>query len=445
MSARPGASVTSTSEMDPDEEKPDSSGDETDESGGATPWLPPDDRLWRHPSEVRAHPGNVAGRESWLGRLSHGANAPLWFVGAVSGIAGALLSAGILIATGVVGAQAPVLPLTTSIVPSTAPEAGQGSANLTAILEMVEPSIVSLSVNGPQGVALGSGVIVSTDGAECYVLTDSALFFEGGANAQVQVTSDWGDVAVGYLVGTDPSSGIAVVRVALTPTSAVSTANLGTVANMQTGEEVLSVGSLVAAGSSNESSFALGYINDTSSYLQPVNGASNGMFSMMVADMAIGSSDYGGALVDSSGAVLGITNPVSTQLGQVALTYVTPIDIAMADVSSMLKTKQPAPHPWLGILQATDVSGPLAKQLGVAGAVQVDGVAVGSPAARAGISDNDVVTAVGGQTVASVGALIAWMASARPGQMVVVDWLSAGRRRQADITLGTQPASANAT
>jgi S1-C subfamily serine protease len=117
----------------------------------------------------------------------------------------------------------------------------------------------------------------------------------------------------------------------------------------------------------------------------------------------------------------------------------------MADMEAMIKGGGQADvHPWLGILQATDISGTGAQDLGVAGAIEVESVAVGSPAAKAGIADNDVVTAVAGHPAAatSVGALIAWLALAKPGWVVSVDWLHGGHRRQADITLGTQPATA---
>ena len=142
------------------------------------------------------------------------------------------------------------------------------------------------------------------------------------------------------------------------------------------------------------------------------------------------------------GALIGIANQVSSQLARPGLTYVTPIDTAMADMYAMIKAGgQAEAHPWLGILQATDISGPGAQELGVAGAIEVESVAVGSPAAKAGIADNDVITAIAGHPAASVGALIAWMALAKPGEVVSVDWLHSGHRHQADITLGTQPAT----
>jgi S1-C subfamily serine protease len=434
--------------MGPEDEQGHGAADDPEDDGPGAPWLPPDDRLWRHPSEVFANSGAgsnglVAVAARWVRR----AEARIWLVGVLSGVVGALVGAGVLVVAGATGeAPAPVRTSVSStpIVHVKGPSSSDDfPADVTATLDIVEPSIVGVTVDGAQGLATGSGVIVNMTGDECYVLTDSSLFSEAGPSSQVQVVSYWANVRTAYLVGTDQSSGLALVKFTTLPF--VTTAELGSVADIETGEEVFSVGSQWVAGSSNGSNFAFGYINDNASYLQPDNGASNAMFSMLVADMTVGTSSYGGALVDASGEVLGITNPVNGQESEAGLTYVTPIDTAMADVTSMIKDGQLAPHPWLGILQATDVrvSGPGVQRLGVSSAVQVDSVGSGSPAARVGIADNDIVTTVGGRAISSVGALIAWLSDARPGEVVDIGWVHDGRSHKSDITLGTQPASAN--
>jgi putative serine protease PepD len=376
----------------------------------------------------------------------------VWSVGVASGLLGALATAGILAGFGIIGTAAPAAPPVTQASVLTVPgtEPAQGSSGITALLDTVDPSVVGLNITDAQGVATGAGVIASMSGDECYVLTSSALF-AAVPISQVQVTDYWGDVSNGALVGagTDPPSGIAVVRVtfpALATQDAASVgAQVGTVADIQTGESVLAVGSSSVAGSSNATNFASGYISDTSTYLQPINGASDAMFSMLIANMTASSSLYGGPVVDQGGHVVGILGPAPGQGGQNAATsvaYVTPIDTAMADLTWMQRYHQAVAHPWLGVLQATDITGPAAKRFSVAGAVQVDTVASGSPAARAGIRDGDVITSLGGNVV-SVGVMIAWLADARPGQVVSIAWSHDGHHRRADITLSTQPATAN--
>jgi serine protease Do len=196
------------------------------------------------------------------------------------------------------------------------------------------------------------------------------------------------------------------------------------------------------SAASGGSYFADGPITDQVSYIQPPNDGSAALFSMLVADMAVDTSAYGGPLVDGEGNLIGVTNPASSQMQKPDLTYITPVDVVMADVSSLVRYGHLPAHAWLGIMQATDVNGPEASQMGVQAAVRVDAIAPGSPLAKAGAQVNDVITAIAGTSTTSAGALVAWMADARPGQVVGVNWLHQGHRRSADVTLAAQPAAA---
>jgi S1-C subfamily serine protease len=423
-------------------------GDGDDEEPEASPWLHPDDRLWRHPSEVRNNPPvTPTVHRSPFWRFAHNAQARLWFVGALSGLLGALLSIGALVATGEVGNQPQYITSKTTAPPvATDPHNQTSVPNMIGTLGTVDPSIVGVTVNGPNGVESGSGVVIPpTVGNASYIVTDANLFSASGSDSAVQVTTDWDSTLPASLVGTAPASGIALLKAVLTPQKDVTTASLGSVANIQTGEQVQMVGSLPEAASDNASNFTIGYINDTLSFFQPMNGSSNAMFSMLVANFALtqGSPDYGGAVVDGSGNVLGIA--IYVQGASDDLTYVAPIDTVMAEATAMIKGGQPGPFPWLGVLQATDLSGPAAQNLGLTGGVQVEAVASGSPVAKAGLKDNDVITNIGGRSLPSVGALIEWLANVKPGNVVTLGWLHGVHRETSAITLGTQPESATSS
>ena len=428
--------------MSPDDTTPQGSGDDFDDEPTGPSWLPPDDRLWRHPSEVAGDP--VATRMAAAPARWHFARrlrTSQWVVGVISGLVGALVAAGVLAGTGALGAGTPVITtMRSNSVVSVPPTSSAGG--MTAIVDMVSPSVVGVNVNGAQGQAAGSGVIVSSTGNTCYLVTDSSLFDQAGPSSQVQVSDYWGGSAPGHLVGTDPSAGIAVVKFSLSP-CASSAATAGTVASVQTGEPVVAVGAASVAIASNASPFASGYISDTATYLAPVNGATDGMYSMLVANLDTGQSGVGDAVVDGTGEVLGIAMSPAGSPGMEGVDYVAPIDLVMADVTAIIKTGQPAPHPWLGVTQATDISGPGAQRMGLKGAVQVQNLAAGSPAAKAGLQDNDVLTAISGQKLSSVGQLIAWLATAPPGEVCSLNWLHDGKARHANITLGQQPPSVN--
>ena len=88
----------------------------------------------------------------------------------------------------------------------------------------------------------------------------------------------------------------------------------------------------------------------------------------------------------------------------------------------------------INVLQATDLTNP--------DGIQVESVGSGSPVARAGVADNDVITTLDGRSVATVGELIEWLSTARPGQVMSISWLDDDHRHSAVVTLGNQPASA---
>lgn len=423
--------------MEPGENKPDNPGEEDRPS---TPWLPPEDRLWRHPSEVRAHPASEVGRPSPVGRLLGLPGVATWGIGLLSGCVAAIATACVLLVSGAVPTSSPPATSPPQASQVSTPRTSAGAV-ITSVLDNVDPAVVGVTVNGPQGEATFSGVIVTTSGEQSYILTDSSEF--AGGSSQVQVTSDWGEVADAHLVGVDPNAGIALLRAVLTPVKNIVTATPGSVANVQDGEQILCVSSLYMAGANNGPNFTIGYMSDVASYIQPESGASDGMFSMLVASMSVSPWDYGGAIVDTNGNVLGILVPVPAQSNQAGLAYVAPIDTVMTDVAALMKNGQPSPHPWLGILDATDLLGPGAQKLGLQGAVEVETVAAGSPVAKAGIADNDVITSLAGHPVGSVGALIAWLASAKPGEVVNIAWRSGNTRHSKNITLATQPGSAN--
>jgi len=355
-------------------------------------------------------------------------------VGVAGGLTGALLCGGVLWVAGDLGPKVVDLHVTYGSQPVRPQSASPGVAS---IADEVEPSVVGLSVTGASGPAYGSGVVVYSGGTTSYALTDEALFAEAGSGPQVQVTTYSGTTRPAQLALLDPEDGIAVVKMDWAPRA---TALLGTAGSIGTGEPVFAVGSTWASATSQGSYFSTGTITDQESYVQPDN-SSPGMFSLLVANIDVDPSAAGGPLVDGNGFVLGITNPVSAQLQKPGLSYVTPIDTAMADVDELVRYGHISPHGWMGVLEGTDITGPGAAQMGLEGGVQVDAVAPGSPLAKAGLQDGDIITAIDRSPTSSVGALIGLMADAQPGEVAAINWDHLGHRKSADVTMVAEPAS----
>lgn len=412
------------------------SGDDGEEEAPRSSWLPPDDRLWRHPSEVRVNPAPLivpVARRRLRQRLV-GSFASVAAVSVASGLTGALLCAGLLWVAGDLGPKVTNLYKVVGTSPVRPVSVGAATASIP---DVVEPWVVGLSVTGAAGPAYGSGVVVYSGGNISYALTDEALFAEAGGGPQVQVTNYAGVTRPGQLVLLDPGDGIAVVKLGWATRS---TALLGTAASLGTGEQVFAVGSTWASATSQGSYYAAGTITDQESYVQPDN-SSAGMFSMLVAAINVDPSAAGGPLVDANGYVLGITNPVSAQLQKPDLSYVTPIDTAMADVDELVRYGHITPHGWMGVLEATDITGPGAAQMGLQGGVQVDALVPGSPLAKAGLQVGDIITAIDHSPTSSVGALIFLMADAQPGVGALVNWAHQGHREGAYVTMVAEPAT----
>lgn len=414
-------------------------GEDPEEGRDRPGWLHPDDRLWRHPSEVRAHPSPSPPPRpvpllAWF--KGHPART-LVPVSLLSGLFGALACTGLLYSTGAIGHTEVNVVTRKADPPSSAVANGQ-VASPASIPGSVEPWVVTVTVNGAAGESDGSGVVVEAVGDQCYVVTDNSIIIDAGAGAQATVTTYQGTTKAATVALSDPSAGITVLEVNWFCST---TAPLTSVAEVQTGEPVYAVGSSGLSATSGGSYYAQGAIVDQDNYVAPVNSGSAAMFSMLIAEVNVDSTAMGGALVDGNGNLIGITNPVPPQLQKTGITYVTPIDIVMADISSLAKYGKLSPHAWLGIMEAGDIDGPGATAMGIEGAVQVDTVAPGSPLARAGLVNGDVVTAVNGSPMPSVGILIEQLADADVGAVWQVNWVHNDRRRSADVTLTAQPAA----
>jgi putative serine protease PepD len=407
-------------------------------------WLPPEDRLWRHPSESRADSART-------GTESHGAGAgatsgpdPVrtWRVAITAGLCGALAATGL----GVVGGWwhgrtetviRSIAPVTSSV---TLAATGTGGTNWSAVDDTVAPSVVSLMVSGPSGPQEGSGlVIATTENGYAYVVTDRSLFAATGAAGYPDTTTVTflsGAEARGRLVGEDQLSGLALVEVSDVPQ--VSAPPTGTVAEMHDADPVMVVGSRSAPGGSVFTGSVSG--EDRRVLL----GDGTDMDNLIALSVpALAPAEAGGPLLDASGRVVGLTvdlQPVDGAAQQSA--FAVPID-EVTRVATQLIEGQRVTHAWLGISDAEDVPSAMARQYGLTGGAQAGEVTEGSPAGRVGMRSLDIVSSFDGKPVTSTGALIADLQSMSPGRPVDIGFIHAGRSVHATVTLGEEPADAD--
>lgn len=403
--------------MDPD--------DGVEEEGPLRPWLPPDDRLWRHPSEVASNQSHqvMVARGRRVSRQ--------WSVAIVAGLVGALLASGIGLAAGEFGGGTTILrPVTNQMPPDTVAASIAAEPNWPVIFNDVSPSVVTLIANGPSGETATSGILWLNPGkGSVYILTDEDSL--NGATT-VAVRSSSGELRKGSIVGTDEQAGVAVVAVTNLKEPAAVT---GHVTDLQTGESVGMVAGEGAVGN-GAGTVAAGVVSGTDRELQVSDGPT------LLGMIAISNSpppSAGAAVVEPDGAVVGITTTLTPPDGSGAVTtFAIPIDIA-AKVGTQILQGKSATQPWLGVVQATDLPPAEAKTLGVPGGAIVDSIGTQSPAAAAGLHPDDVITAFNGVPVTSAATLLLMTESARMGSPVTISYLDNGRPKRTKVKVAPQP------
>jgi len=395
--------------------------DADDDVSGIGPPLPPDDRLWRHPSELREHgwsgapvaaphPGRPAGR--WRSTL-------------VAGLAGAALSAGAIAASGALTPRVVERAVVekVAVVPVVSSPMLQGERGVDAVVERLAPAVVRLEVARPEGAVNGSGVLIRDDGL---VLT-SAQVAAGGTEISVVLTD--GRTLAGRLVGTDAATDIAVVDL---DGDGFPVAVLGRSEGLAVGTPTIAIGA--SGSSSGHPTVATGVVSAVARRVE--SAAGQPLHGMIQTDGPTVPGATGGALVDATGAVIGITTDVADGLA-LRFGFATPIDLAHEVGEQILLTGQ-MDRGWLGI-EGEDLPATQARRMGLRGGAVVRSVAPDSPAAAAGILPDDVITELDGEPVTSISALVVELLDHHAGDRVAIAYWHLGKRVERTISLAVRP------
>ncbi|MBW3548324.1 MAG: S1C family serine protease [Actinobacteria bacterium] len=414
--------------MERDEADGDRNGDGDEVAGFRAP-PPPDDRLWRHPSEVEPA-GPAALRPRAGGRPSPNP----WPVALVSGLVGAALTLGVVASTGALHDRRNAGVVVPRSVPPAAAEPGAGagagagvndSDGVVSIAEAVSPAIARVEVSGPQR-STGSGVVFRRDG---HLLTNAHVV-EGAESINV-VLAD-GSEHRGRLVGSDPLTDIAVV--AIEADGPFPTAELGSAVDLRVGQSTVAIGSPL--GLIGGASVTTGVVSALGRRVPSPDGPP--LLDMIQTDAAIAPGSSGGALLDRSGSVIGITTAIAlSQEGADGFGFATPIDIARAVAEEIIATGQ-ATHVWLGI-EGRDLDHRSARDAGVDGGAVVESVVEGGPAGAAGLAAGDVIVGLSAETVPSMSVLVIALRDLDPGEVIELEVLRDGDRITIPVTLGARP------
>ena len=371
-----------------------------------TPWISPDDRLWRHPSEV-----------GFL-RSARDAKPTPWSLGLLSGAIGALLVFGLM---AVAGLFRPPTVLEERAVPLPA-ATRSGEVDIPTLAARARPAIVKVEVRSASGESSASGVIFRSDG---HVLTN-AHAVEGASELTVQ-TAD-GERVPGRVIGGDPDTDLAVVKIDGMDLPVVT---LGRSTGLRVGETAIAIGSPL--GLDGGPSVSVGVISALSRSVRGQDGKP--LLDMIQTDASIAPGSSGGALLDLTGSVIGITTAIAidARAGGESLGFATPVEVAR-DVAHQLIDRGHVVHAWLGI-EGDDVVGSGDDRDGAL----VRQVLPGSPAAKAGIQPGDVITSIEGKPVKSMLTLMVNLRAHSPGDDVAVKLTRNGKEAEVRALLMERP------
>lgn len=330
---------------------------------------------------------------------------------------------------------------------TTVVQADPSNPDWTAVAKAASKSVVAIQVTSPNGQSQGSGVVIDAKG---HIVTNNHVV-AGASQGSLRVTLG----TVSYeatVVGTDPSTDLAVIKMA-DPPSDLSVMSYGDSAAMNVGDPVMAIGNPLGLADTVTTGIvsALNRPVTTTAASEDDQNQRPGFGQQMAqttsetvvtaaiqTNAAINPGNSGGALVDSAGKLVGITSSIATlsggqsQSGNIGIGFAIGADQVKYVADQLISTGK-AQHPQLG-LSATDVT-----TTGQQGAV-VAQVGSGSPAEKAGLKVNDLITAVNGLPVTGSESLVALVRAAQVGQPMKLTVVRGG----AEETISVTPIAAKA-
>ncbi|GHF77756.1 S1-C subfamily serine protease [Amycolatopsis bartoniae] len=310
-------------------------------------------------------------------------------------------------------------------------EAGKERApgSIADIAQRVSPAVISIEVKSGESGSVGSGVMIDAGG---YAVTNNHVISLATTDPQATITAVFtdGTRTEAKVVGTDPKTDLAVIKVAVANPVVI---QVGKSSDLEVGDSVIAVGSPLGL----QNTVTAGIVSALHRPItaQGENGEPPVTYDAIQTDAPINRGNSGGALVDSTGALIGINSSIRTdsgesgQGGSIGIGFAIPADDAMRIAKVLISSGQ-VKHADIGI-NAASVSADTSE------GAQVLNVADGGPAAKAGIAEGDVITKVGDRLVRNAAELTVAVRAHNVGDVVPVQLVRQGRPLVVDVTLGS--------
>ena len=341
-------------------------------------------------------------------------------------------------------AQPDVVAIRTAVPPSASPPLAAGS--LSAAVNRAAPAVVSVSAikagtrnpheadpwyryffgdraQGDVQRGVGSGVIVSPQG---YLLTNNHVVEDA---SEIEVGLKDGREAKARLVGTDPDTDVAVLKIDVDRLPSIT---LGNVDVLQVGDLVLAIGNPFNVGQT----VTAGIVSALGRNQLGLSTFEN----FIQTDAAINPGNSGGALVDVNGHLVGINTAIfSRSGGSMGIGFAIPVDLARQVMEDLIKDGK-VTRGWIGV-EPRDLPAEYVEsfKLPIKDGVLIAGVLQDGPAGKSGLKPGDVVTTVGERSVANTAQLLNAVAALKPGSEATLGVQRGAQALHVKLTVGQRP------
>lgn len=340
---------------------------------------------------------------------------------------------------------------------------------ITGAAAKASPSVVTISVSGGGSGGSGSGIILDAEG---HIVTNTHVVTLGGQVAEpaVEVRTSDGRVFQAQVVGTDPLSDLAVIKIDapdLQPATLADSSELnvgdvaiaigaplglsGTVTDgiISTLNRTISVQSSAVPEEQTDApeqdpGDGFNFLPPDGSQAPQQGGQGSIYLNVIQTDAAINQGNSGGALVDSQGRIIGVNVAIASagtgeSAGNIGVGFSIPINYAQRVAEEIIANGE-ATHGFLGVSVGAAASGNGESGSSFSVGAQVQSIEAGSPAETAGFREGDVITRVGELAIEDPQALTAAVRMLAEGESTQVELVRGGETLTVDVTVGQAPA-----
>ncbi len=308
------------------------------------------------------------------------------------------------------------------LISETTPGDPDGPGDVVRAAEIAAPSVVRVDVRGIGGDGASgnaSGVVLDADG---HVATNDHVV--AGATS-ISVTFASGNTAPATLVGSDPATDLAVIRVR-TQDEELTPITLGDISRVVVGQPVLAIGS--PFGLNGTVTAGIVSALDRPVDLRGVDGTTVRLPGVIQTDARISPGNSGGPLLDTDGRLIGVSSSILGEETRGDIGFAIPVDIVRATTQTLI-TDGGVAAPYLGVATTEAEEG---------GAL-VDQVVAQSPADVAGVQAGDRILAVGDREVGCVTDLVSAIQSQEVGATIDLRYIRDGAEVTASVQLSDGP------